>query len=335
MRWLEALVCVAVMMASAIAVDGRSDGPAPISVWLHAHNCYPDRGVGPDRLSRALAAGRGTVAIEQDLVWDRARGASVVAHETELLGTEPTLEDHFFLAVAPLLDRALAERDVRAWPRLVLHLDFKTNEPEHHAAVWALLGKYQRWLTTVPRTLAEAPQPFRMGPLLVLTENGAGQEHAFHDAVPGGERLRLFGTVPAPPTRDDLPPEARAEAAATASAGALITSGATNYRRWTNFSWAVVEQGGQRTSGDWTAADRARLDGLVQRAHSQGLWIRFYTLNGHAPNAQGWSESYNFGSAPAVAERWRAAIAAGVDFIATDQYEEFSAFRSRLTPGRP
>jgi RNA polymerase sigma factor (sigma-70 family) len=30
-------------------------------------------------------------------------------------------------------------------------LDFKTNEPEHHAAVWELLGRYEDWLVTAPR----------------------------------------------------------------------------------------------------------------------------------------------------------------------------------------
>ena len=62
----------------------------------------------------------------------------------------------------------------------------------------------------------------------------------------------------------------------------------------------------------------------MERAHELGLWVRFYTLNGHPAGAGlGWTESYNFGSIDAVRARWRAAIAAGVDFIATDQYEEF------------
>jgi hypothetical protein len=52
------------------------------------------------------------------------------------------------------------------------------------------------------------------------------------------------------------------------------------------------------------------------------LGIRFYTLNGHAPEAGlGWSAGYNFGSVEAARIRWRAAIDAGVDLLATDQYE--------------
>ena len=71
----------------------------------------------------------------------------------------------------------------------------------------------------------------------------------------------------------------------------------------------------------------------MSRAHALGLWIRFYTLNGHAPDAGlGWTASYNFGSLEAVRPRWDAAIAAGVDFVATDQYEEFAARLVEVDP---
>jgi hypothetical protein len=89
-----------------------------------------------------------------------------------------------------------------------------------------------------------------------------------------------------------------------------------------NFSWASVERGGQPKAEAWTRADETRLRSLVDRAHAMGLMIRFYTLNGHAPDAgQGWSAGYNFGSLEAVRLRWKAAIDAQVDLLATDQYE--------------
>ena len=82
-----------------------------------------------------------------------------------------------------------------------------------------------------------------------------------------------------------------------------------------------MERGGQPNAEDWTAADEARLRAIVSRAHEQGLWVRFYTLNGHAAEAsENWTASYNFGSIDAARTRWRAAAQAGVDFIATDQY---------------
>src|SRR5262249_5090257 len=70
-----------------------------------------------------------------------------------------------------------------------------------------------------------------------------------------------------------------------------------------------------------------RLEELVQYAHNRGLWIRFYTLDGEKQDdesSHGWFHSYNFGSLDTARTRWRAAIRAGVDFVATDMYEEFA-----------
>ena len=127
-RWSRLAAVVATLV---LGVDATAQAPTAPSwspqVWLHAHNCYPDDGRGADRLARALAAARGTVAIEQDVVWDATRDQSVVSHDPELDGREPTLEEHFFAAVTDRLDRALALRATATWPILVLHLDFKTN----------------------------------------------------------------------------------------------------------------------------------------------------------------------------------------------------------------
>jgi glycerophosphoryl diester phosphodiesterase len=97
----------------------------------------------------------------------------------------------------------------------------------------------------------------------------------------------------------------------------------------------VVEAGGPSEAGAWTAEDAARLSTIVRRAHEAGLWIRFYTLNGLDPAelSLGWTASYNFGSRDAAQLRWRAALRAGVDFVATDQYEAFAAWRAASPPG--
>ena len=87
-----------------------------------------------------------------------------------------------------------------------------------------------------------------------------------------------------------------------------------------------MEEGGQNKAGDWTSAADRRLRALVDHAHSLGYWIRFYTLDGFPPaESMGWDAGYNFGSRAAVLARWKAALAAGVDFIATDQYEDLAA----------
>jgi hypothetical protein len=322
-------------LATASALVACQTTPAPASalapgarVWLHAHNCYPDAGAWRDRLDRALGTGLPWMAIEQDLVWvpDPSEntgqgGRVVVAHDTPATGHEPTLDEHFFQRVRPLLDRALTENEPGTWPRVVVSFDFKTNEREHHLAVWDLLGRYERYLTTAVKTGRPGqPSPLRVGPLLVLTESGDGQERDFFERLPAGATLRIFGTVP-PPALDDETKKRVHELPVEA----LIPSGVTDYRRWTNSPWAAVEAGGPDEAGAWTGADAARLDALVARAHDLGLWIRFYTLNGHAAaESLGWSDSYNFGSREAVAVRWDAARRSGVDFVATDQYEAFA-----------
>jgi hypothetical protein len=331
------LLCTALVLgryAPLAAIDALQPGAR---VWLHAHNCYPEKGQWGDRIDRALALRTDWIAIEQDVAWwvDPAtgRGRSVVSHDAKPTGAEPTLEAYFFDRVRPLMERALAANRRETWPVLILHLDFKTNEPAHHQAVWELLGRHQTWLTTAERVADDTRvMPFAIGPMLVLTENGEGQAETFNARVPVGERLRLFGTVPAPSLQGANADE-RAAAAVAASPDILIPARATNYRRWTNFPWAVIELGGQAKAGPWTQADDQRLRAIVSRAHDMGLWVRFYTLNGHPPGkGLGWTQSYNFGSEEAARERLNAAIGAGVEFIATDQYEELGkllAARSR------
>jgi hypothetical protein len=320
MRLAPLLACILLAPPASVLEPNALEPGA--RVRLHAHNCYPQKGLWTDRLDRALQTGARPIVIEQDVVWHD--GTSVVAHEPESAAAAPSLERHFFARVAPMLDRALADRRTGDWPVVVLHLDFKTNEPDHHAFVWSLLGKYQRWLTTAERVAAETRvMPLVPGPLLVLTERGPGQEAVFHDRVAVGARLRLFGTVaplPPPPGRE----KDRAYAA-EAPPESLVPTGATNYRRWTNHSWAAIEAGGPPAAGEWTSADRDRLQRVVKRAHDNGLWVRFYTLNGHGPEAnQGWGDGYNFGTLDAARVRWQAAIDARVDFVATDQYEAFA-----------
>lgn len=320
---VTSLVAAATLVPHAQQPAGYGPGQR---VLLDAHNAYPYEGRFADRIDRGLATGL-PVAIEQDLIWrvdGSGAGESVVAHDEEHAGDAPTFASYFFERIAPLMDDAL-RRDAReTWPVIVLNLDFKTNEPAHHDAVWALLGRYERWLTTAPRTATpQVAEPLTTGPLLVLTGTSAEQVARFHDQVPVGARLRLFGAIDVPAPEGDTD-AARAVARAAMPADTIIASAATNYRRWVNFPWGVVEAGGPPEAGRWTRDDATRLRALVDRAHAQGLWIRFYTLNGHAPEqGQGWYDGYNFGSLDAARERWRAARQAGVDFIATDQYEAF------------
>ena len=293
----------------ALAAGAAAQSPAGYEpgrrVLLDAHNAYPYQGRWSDRVDRALATGV-PVAIEQDLMWRPATATSpahsIVSHGEPFTGEEPTLRD-FFERVRPIATAALGSASRDQWPLITLNLDFKDSHPQHFAEIWDLLREYEAWLTTARRTETGRVEPLQLGPILVLTGADPAQEAAFHVAVPTGSRLRLFGAV--------LPG----------------TISATNYRRWSNNPWSVVEPEGQNNAGAWTTEDADRLRLRVREAHHAGLWIRFYTLNGHSNEhgeRLGWSPGYNFMSLDAARVRWRAAIAEGVDFIATDQYEDYA-----------
>ncbi len=301
-------------------------------VLLDAHNAYPERGQWADRIERALATGT-PVAIEQDLHWSRLpSGAwtSVVAHDDDALQGAPTVDAHFFERIRPLMEQALAEDRRERWPLIVLNLDFKDNTPAHLDHVWALLGKYERWLTTAPRTGSVARmEPLRTGPLLVLSGSDTAQRRRFHDDVAIGTSLRVFGAMQPAPVKG-VTSALRMRRAMAMAPAQHVNRRADNFARWVNFPWYVIESGGQRAANAWDNADSVRLAAFVRRAHERGFWIRFYTLDGFTPaEDRGYTASYNFGSRAAAAERWRAAIRAGVDFIATDQYEAFTAERNR------
>ncbi len=299
-----------------------------------SHNCYPYGTRWTDRIDRALGIGM-PVAIEQDLAWyvDPASGQGkvVVTHTPKTTGTEPTLRQYFFERVRPIIEKALKDNRQETWPLIVLHFDFKDNQAPLLHAVWQLLGEYEGWMSTAEKT-ADPHQlmPFNRKPLLVLTEDSDEQEKVFFDEVPLGSRLRLFGSAHTLPISEKNTAE-RNRLLATTPPEKLLNERPTNYRRWWNNSWYEVEEGGQPRAGDWTEADNNRLHALVDHAHKLGFWIRFYTLDGFTPaENRGWDKGYNFGSREAVEARWKAAFEAGVNLIATDQYEDFAAYVREL-----
>ena len=312
---------MALLLAGAVWMTGRDARaadhaqPGTRSV-MDAHNCYPYFEWWGDRIQRALSTGT-PLAIEQDLAWytdpKTGRSWSVVTHGAPLTGQEPTLEHYFFDTVRPVVERALASGDRSQWPLITLNLDFKDEKPEHLRAIRALLQSHADWITSARKTAEDdRPQPLEIRPILVLTGEADAQQKVFHDELQDGERIYAFGAIHS------------AEKPPTAAPEVLDTEAASNYRRWWNNSWRVVEPAGQPAAGAWTAARQERLQALVKHAHANGLWIRFYTLDGSPKadlSANGWFHGYNFGSLAAVRIRWKAAIAAGVDYIASDQYE--------------
>jgi hypothetical protein len=288
-------------------------------VLMDAHNCYPYFEWWADRIDRALNTGT-PLAIEQDLYWYKdpasGRSRSLVAHGEPLEGEEPTMREYFFERVRSRVERALREGNHGDWPIITLNLDLKTEEPEHLHAIWDLLREYQNWLTSAPKSRhITAVAKLDLRPVLVLTGESDAQKKVFYDQVAEGQNLLVFGATP---THQEAP---------LGAPEMIEPSPGDNYHRWWNNYWGVVEAGGPAKAGEWTPSKENRLRSLVQYAHKQGLWIRFYTLDGVTVpelSSFGWFRNYNFGSREAVTKRWTAAIAAGVDFIASDQYEALS-----------
>jgi hypothetical protein len=303
---------------------------------LDAHNAYPYHGQWGDRLDRALGTGT-PLAIEQDLSWavdaETGIGRSVVAHEGPFDGTEPTLAD-FFERIRPLVEPVLERDEPEGWPLITLNLDVKSqgDHAEHHQSILATLVRYRSWLTSARLSAAGSPTPIDWGPVLVLTGASDVQEHSFRTAAAASGELLLFGSV------HDAPSEASPDAPREAG---LDEDGdtddlprpqpATDYRRWWNHPWRVVEREGQNRAGPFSPEDAQRLRTLTARAHAAGLWLRLYTLNGagaQGSTERGWSLGYDFGDLESVRTRWRACLEAGVDFVATDQYEDLAALRA-------
>jgi hypothetical protein len=176
------------------------DVPQPGSrAMMDAHNCYPYFEWLGDRIDRALSAGT-PLAIKQDLGWytDSATGKSwsVVTHGDPITGEEPTIEQYFFARVRPIVERALKEGNKGNWPLITLNLDFKDNEPEHLAAVLALLRKYQSWLTSAPKSSRiEQVEALDVKPVLVLTGQADAQQTVFYDQLHEAERVLAFGAI--------------------------------------------------------------------------------------------------------------------------------------------
>jgi len=313
---------VIVTASQVLAQQPTLDAAQPGSrVLMDAHNCYPYGEWWYDRIDRALSAGT-PLAIEQDLTWYRdphtGKSWPVLSHDRHANGHEPTIQQYFFERVRPIIEKALRDGNGSEWPLITLNLDFKSEEPALLRAVWGLLTQYKDWITAAPRTAHRSTvEPLDVKPILVLTGESDAQQAAFYDAVPVGGKLLVFGAVHTN-TRDLM-----------AAPEVIEPATADNYRRWWNNSWSVVEAGGPAQAGDWTNAKNLRLQQLVAHAHQNHLWIRFYTLDGAASaelSSHGWFRSYNFGSRLAVQTRWMAAARAGVDYIASDEYEDLGAY---------
>ena len=319
-------IVVALLISTTAAAQSYLPGGRTL---LDAHNCYPYDGEYADRIDRALATGL-PVAIEQDLVWyddpEAGKHRAIVSHGPPITGEEPIIEDYFFERIRPIMEQAIADGNKADWPLVTLNVDYKNRDLEHIQDNYRVFSQYTDWLTWAEKTdTPDKAEPLQVGPLLILVGAGANPRKVFHDEIPDGGKVIAFGAVDKrPPRMRGLDEQGRWDATATSDLDKYLAKPASNYFRWWNDSWYLIESGGASRGEDWNEQDAARLNTIVKHAHKLGYWLRLYTLNGHTQEeSQGWFANYNFGSTTEAQKRWQACIQTGVDFVATDMYEAF------------
>lgn len=229
------------------------------------------------------------VAIEKDLVWKD--GENRVSHEVEHAGEGPTLEEDFFVPLKAQMEAALRQGNRAAWPLVTLNLDFKTAEVAQAEHLYALLKKYRAWLSVGKKG---SGMGIVYGPLLVLLGSPQANEDVFYGARKEGEEILAFGA-------------------------ANRCGEATEYRRWCNYAFRSLLK-----LPEWREQ--------VKQAHAKGMWVRVYTINGageEESQKNGWGRGYMAGSREEAERLWGEFAGAGVDFIATDEYELFAAWKAR------
>jgi len=302
MRLLRALVCTSLFIQ---AVSPAPAGDYPARWFLNAHNCYPAEGRGADRLARARRAG--ISAIEIDLAWSDARKRAVITHTAKLNGGEPLIDDYLLAPILPELRKMPVDR-----PGILVIFDFKDHEAGTVREVYDLLQRLRSLVTTCgKRGESPADSPMRWRPLTVLLSGDPQAIAAYEQMTPPGDAYLAMG--------NREPPENKFRE----NVEDYFPQPATAFYRVFNFNWAHVEKTRNNEAGPFTPAKRARLDALVTAAHRKGYWSRAWTLNA---TSQAWSPEDNFSSNDALLERWRAAAAAGLENIATDEYELAGAF---------
>jgi hypothetical protein len=268
--------------------------------WLfNAHNCYPAQGRGADRLTRARRAGLSVIEI--DLAWSEARKKTVIRHDTRVEGNEPTLDEYFFAPMLPELRRL-----PRGKPGILLWLDFKSAHPGPVREIYDLLHRYRDLITTAGRRGDGPATSLDFGPLAVALTGDNSAIAQFEQLTKPGEPYLAIA--------NREPPDRKFQE----NVADYITEPATAFYRIFNFEWKHIEGVPNNKAGDFTASKRARLNALAAAAHSKGYWLRTWNLN--ATNLD-WGEAHCFGTKGALFTRWRAAQQAGIEMIATDEYE--------------
>jgi hypothetical protein len=304
-------VGLALSLALATATEplaDKSPRPLPIS----AHNCYAENRTDNPRLTEALALGIDNIEI--DLGWDDTAKQLIVGHDAK-----PRPAVAYPRPETSLLPALTAHLKV---PRpdgapTVLTIDWKTGRPEAVQQFKKLLDAHADWFSSAPKA---ADSPFTTRRLTVCFSGSESAKNAYDALIPAGGTYRAF--------RDRV-----ASGKYEVDVAAYVPEKSTAYLRFLALHWSAIERGGPPSAGEWTPAEMDRLSALIDVAHRRGFRVRLYSLNGHSGPP---GSSYRFASDDIARVRWLAAAAAGVDWIAGDEYKEMvDALRARPASARP
>jgi hypothetical protein len=269
--------------------------PLPIS----AHNCYAENRTDNPRLTEALTLGIDNIEI--DLGWDDAAKQLIVGHDAtpRPAVAYPRLEN----SLIPALTSHLKVPRLDGAPT-VLTIDWKTGRPEAVLQFKELLlDAHADWFSSAPKA---ADSPLTTRRLTVCFSGSEAAKNAYDALIPAGGTYRAF--------RDRV-----VSGTYKVEVAAYVPGNSTAYLRFLAFHWGAIERGGPASAGEWTRAEMDRLSTLIALAHRRGFRVRLYSLNGHSGPP---GSSYRFADDDTARVRWLAAAAAGVDWVAGDEYKE-------------
>ncbi len=278
----------------------RADAPR-LPRAVSAHNCYPSDSESNARVVEALALGIDNIEI--DLGWDDRAKRLIVGHDAAPRQgvAYPTLEPY----LVPALEAHWKSHQPAEGPG-VLTVDWKTDRPEAVRAFKAFLDTHANWFSHAKKVKGKT-SPIERGRITVCFTGSEKAKDLYDGMIAEGELYRAF--------RDRVHGQG---AAFLEDPSQYAPTPATTYFRFLTLHWSAVEKGGPALAGEWTQADRDRLGSIVAAAHRQGFRVRIYCLNGHTGTLL---SGYQFRGDEAAKARWSACKAAGVDWVATDEYK--------------
>ena len=200
-----------------------------------------------------------------------ASGRSVVSHGAPLSGSEPSLDEYFFQRSARLIEQALRENRRETWP--VDHAQSRLQD-ERAGALTRPCGRCSGKLRVVADDRPSRREGRRdCGPRAWAAARAHRRGRRAGRMCSMTQFQWADGFVCSVPCIRDSAKRLQAGRGARASrpriAGSVLRDRASNYRRWWNHPWSVVElRRSEANAGEWTAVT------IEQRLHSSGgSWL--------------------------------------------------------------